>query len=159
MYADAYDGLYEDKDYVAECHLIEQIFESYGDGRVQDVLDLGCGSGNHAIPLAQRGYKVVGVDSSPDMLTQARRKAGEIVDDIQIELQEGDLRYLDLDQRFDATLMMFTVLGYQTENRDVVSALKSARHHLHSGGLLIIPEGEGNLHSRRKDFTSGLWGT
>jgi SAM-dependent methyltransferase len=137
MYADAYDGLYEDKDYVAECHLIEQIFESYGDGRVQDVLDLGCGSGNHAIPLAQRGYKVVGVDSSPDMLTQARRKAGEIVDDIQIELQEGDLRYLDLDQRFDATLMMFTVLGYQTENRDVVSALKSARHHLHSGGLLI----------------------
>ena len=137
MYADAYDGLYEDKDYVAECDLIERIFKIYGEQQVQSVLDLGCGCGNHAIPLAQRGYKVVGVDNSPDMLTHAQRKVAKLVEDSSIEFKEGDLRHLDLDQRFDATLMMFAVLGYQTENSDVLSALKSARHHLHPGGLLI----------------------
>ena len=137
MYADVYDGLYGDKDYLAECDLIEHIFSEYGEGEVQNVLDLGCGSGSHAIPLAQRGYRVVGIDSSPDMLKHARRKAAELADDIEVEFQEGDIRHLELDQRFDATVMMFAVLGYQPENGDVLSTLHSARQHLHSGGLLI----------------------
>ena len=136
-YANVYDSLYQDKDYVTECDLIEQVFEIYGEGNVQNVLDLGCGSGNHAIPLSQRGYRVVGVDSAPDMLKHARRKKTELADHITVEFREGDLRSLELGQRFDATLMMFAVLGYQPENGDVLAALQSARNHLHPKGLLI----------------------
>jgi SAM-dependent methyltransferase len=136
-YANVYDSLYQDKDYVTECDLIEQVFEIYGEGNVQNVLDLGCGSGNHAIPLGQRGYRVVGVDSSPAMLKQARRKKTELADHITVEFRQGDLRSLELGQRFDATLMMFAVLGYQAENGEVLSALQSARNHLHPKGILI----------------------
>ena len=76
VYADAYDLFYRDKDYAAESDLIECIFQTYGDGAIRSILDLvGCGTGNHAIPLAQRGYEVVGIDRSENMLDQARREA------------------------------------------------------------------------------------
>ena len=71
-YAAAYDDLYQDKDYVAECDLIERVFETYGQGPTRRVLDLGCGTGGHAVILAKRGYDVVGVDRSPEMLERAR---------------------------------------------------------------------------------------
>src|SRR5207248_11417549 len=65
QYAEAYDTLYRDKDYSAECDAIEHVFRLYGIGPVRRVLDLGCGTGGHAVPLAERGYEVVGVDRSP----------------------------------------------------------------------------------------------
>ena len=52
VYADAYDLLYQDKDYDAECDLIESLFKNYGESGIKSVLDLGCGTGNHAVPLA-----------------------------------------------------------------------------------------------------------
>ena len=55
-YADAYDALYADKDYDAECDLLERIFRRVG-RPVRTVLDLGCGTGAHAVRLAQRGYE------------------------------------------------------------------------------------------------------
>jgi ubiquinone/menaquinone biosynthesis C-methylase UbiE len=53
IYSDAYDLIYRDKDYNAECDLIERIFQTYSNS-TRSVLDLGCGTGNHAFPLAQR---------------------------------------------------------------------------------------------------------
>ena len=75
-YADAYDILYKDKDYVEECGLIDRFLKTYGNRPVRNVLDLGCGTGNHALPLAQLGYEIVGVDRSKGMLESARKKAG-----------------------------------------------------------------------------------
>ena len=74
-YADQYDLLYSDKDYEAECDLLEEVFRRYGTGPVQTILDLGCGTGSHALLLARRGYQVTGVDRSQEMLAQARQKA------------------------------------------------------------------------------------
>src|SRR5512147_2068353 len=42
-----------------------------------DVLDVGCGFGRHAVPLAAEGYRVVGVDRSAALLSEGRRRAGE----------------------------------------------------------------------------------
>lgn len=137
-YVDAYDLLYHDKDYAAECDLIESIFRTYGDGPIRSVLDLGCGTGNHAIPLAQRGYEVVGVDRSESMLAQARRKLADSSINGGIVVQQGDIRVIELQRCFDAALMMFAVLGYQLENADVLFALGTARRHLRSGGLLLF---------------------
>jgi SAM-dependent methyltransferase len=130
-YAEAYDELYEDKDYLAECDLIERVIELYGDGAGRRILDLGCGTGGHAVPLAQRGYEVVGVDRSPDMLRRAaeRSTAGRF--------ELGDLTSLDLGETFDVVLMMFAVLGYQVGNTATQAALATARRHLRSGGLFF----------------------
>ncbi|MEM3484223.1 MAG: class I SAM-dependent methyltransferase [Candidatus Methanomethyliaceae archaeon] len=138
VYADAYDLLYYDKDYAAECDLIKRIFHDFGQGAIRCVLDLGCGTGNHAIPLAQRGYEVVGVDRSESMLAHARRKAANLQGNNKVIFHRGDIRNVDLKREFDAVLMMFAVLGYQHENADVLSALRTARRHLRPDGLLVF---------------------
>jgi SAM-dependent methyltransferase len=136
-YADAYDAIYRSKDYEGEVDLIERILVRHGLDGPRRLLDLGCGTGNHALPLAQRGHTIVGIDRSSAMLTQARAKAsaahaGSVV------FHEGDIRELDLGQRFDAVLMMFTVLGYQLEDADVTAALAAVRRHLDPGGLFVF---------------------
>ena len=136
-YARTYDPLYQDKDYTGECDLIERTIQSYGSGTPATVLDLGCGTGNHTIELARRGYEVVGVDRSTWMVAEAQRKAA-LEPHVRVTVRQGDLRGLDLQRRFDVVLMMFAVLGYQLEDADVLAALGTARRHLPSGGLLLF---------------------
>jgi SAM-dependent methyltransferase len=130
-YAAAYDDLYQDKDYLAECDLIERVFSVYGQGPVRQVLDLGCGTGGHAVLLAERGYGVVGVDRSADMLERARARTSRA------RFELGEIGNVDLGETFDAALMMFAVLGYQVGNADVRAALATARRHLRPNGLFL----------------------
>ena len=131
QYASLYDALYSDKDYEAECDLIEEVVRRYGGGKFTSVLDLGCGTGGHSLPLSQRGYAVTGVDLSEPMLVKARLKADEV------EFVRGDVRELDLGRRYDVVLMMFAVLGYQTSDEDLERALGTVARHLERGGLFI----------------------
>jgi len=137
-YSGLYDALYSDKDYAAECDIIERILKEYGQGRAGTLLDLGCGTGNHAFPLAKRGYRVTGVDRSEEMLNQLKKKLAYLPDHNRVSLHHDDIRSIDLPGQFDAAMMMFAVLGYQYENNDVLSTLKATRHHLHPSGLLIF---------------------
>ena len=137
-YAEIYDRVYQDKDYILECDVIEQLFKAHGKGSMREVLDLGCGTGNHAIPLARRGYNVVGVDRSEAMLLHAERKAAEAGIKENLAFHRSDVRSLELGRQFDAALMMFAVLGYQLTNADVLAALRAARRHVRIDGLLIF---------------------
>ena len=149
VYADSYDLFYQDKDYAEETRQLESIFKTYN-ATVHSILDLGCGTGNHAFPLAQRGYEVVGVDRSADMLAHARRKSVDAETNGRLVFQQGDVRTVDLKQSFDAVLMMFAVLGYQLDNTDVLSALRTARRHLRSDGIFVFDVwyGPAVLHER-----------
>jgi len=139
VYAEEYDLFYRDKDYEAECDMIENIFHRHVDGQVSTILDLGCGTGNHAIPLARRGYQVTGVDRSSEMVKHAKIKLQSQISPPQQQTQflEGDVRSLKLNQQFDIVLMMFAVLGYQITNEDVLAALRTVRRHLRPGGLFL----------------------
>ena len=130
-YAAAYDALYQDKDYAAEVALVEHVFRRYATGQVRQVLDLGCGTGGHAAPLAERGYDVLGVDRSPDMLRYAVGRGSSA------RFTRGDIADLHLGETFDAALLMFAVLGYQVGNAEVQAALSVARRHLRPCGLLF----------------------
>ncbi|MDQ3810094.1 MAG: class I SAM-dependent methyltransferase [Chloroflexota bacterium] len=143
-YAAAYDHIYRDKDYPAECDAVEQTFGLYGLGPVRRVLDLGCGTGGHALVLATRGYDVLGVDRSPSMLERARER------ETTARFELGDIVGLDLGETFDAVLMMFAVLGYHTANVDVQAALATVRRHLRPGGLFLcdVWYGPAVLHER-----------
>jgi SAM-dependent methyltransferase len=138
-YAGRYDFLYQDKEYERECDLLAEVFRRFGKTPVKTVLDLGCGTGNHALPLARRGFTVTGVDRAPGMLEQAEKKssASGLGDQAPV-FKQGDLRELDLHQQFDAALMMFAVLGYQLTNENVASALATVRRHLKPGGLFVF---------------------
>ena len=136
-YAPQYDRLYADKDYTAECDLIEEVLQRCGQPPLESILDLGCGTGGHAFPLAARGYQVTGVDLSPAMLREAERKLAGLSSDSVPEFVLGDIRELELHQEFDAALMMFAVLGYQASEADLQLALQSVRRHLRPGGLFV----------------------
>ncbi len=131
LYGSCYDTFYATKDYEAECDLLEAAFERFGDGPIESVLDLGCGTGGHALPLSRRGYRVTGVDRAAEMLATARRKVASDGP----EFVEGDLQSLDLGRSFDACLMMFAVLGYQAEEGAALAGLRTAGRHLRPGGL------------------------
>jgi len=153
LYAGNYDSMYAAKDYLAECDVIERAFARFADGRVHTIADFGCGTGSHAIPLARRGYAVVGVDRSDAMLAEARAKAdGAAREDGMgtLAFRQGDLRDVNLESTFDAVLMMFAVLGYQHTNQDVTRTLTNIRRHLRPGGLLVcdIWYGPAVLHDR-----------
>jgi SAM-dependent methyltransferase len=138
-YAGAYDSLYGEKDYAGECDMIEALFGLCGAGPKRRLLDLGCGTGNHAIPLARRGHAVTGVDLSEAMLAQARQKAAAAGVCENTIFRHGDVRTVALEESdFDAAIMMFAVLGYQQTDDDVRAALKTARAHLVAGAPFVF---------------------
>jgi ubiquinone/menaquinone biosynthesis C-methylase UbiE len=100
-----------------------------------DVLDVACGFGRHAVPLAAAGYKVVGVDRSQTLLAEARRRAG---DGRWPELVQADYRELPFaDESFDAAINLFTSLGYLGDEEDTRALAEIARV-LRPDGRLVI---------------------
>lgn len=135
-YANYYDVLYREKDYEKECDFLEQIWDELSSKSISRILDMGCGTGGHALPLAQRGYDVVGVDRSEQMLDIAKTKATQA--NLSVKLQQGDIRNLELGQTFDTVISMFAVMSYQTTNGALAAAFRTAKRHLEPGGLFVF---------------------
>lgn len=134
-YSSAYDLLYQEKGYDRECDFLEEIFAQTGNP-VRTILDLGCGTGGHALVLARRGYSVTGVDRSHRMVSIAREKARR--ENLSIEFVESDIRDLALDRSFDAVIAMFAVMSYQTRNEDVEAFCAAASGHLREEGVFAF---------------------
>jgi SAM-dependent methyltransferase len=138
-YAKYYDLLYNEKDYETEIFFLEKIFSAYAKRPVRDILDLGCGTGGHSILLAQRGYQVVGIDQSEEMLSEAEIKTKGLTSPlIAPKFQKGDIRNFRTDQKFDAVISMFAVMSYMISNNDLLDAVKTAKNHLKPGGLFYF---------------------
>ncbi|PWR70691.1 class I SAM-dependent DNA methyltransferase [Methanospirillum lacunae] len=150
-YADTYDLLYQDKDYDAECNLLEEIIKEHANQAVLSILDLGCGTGNHTLRLAKRGYQVCGVDRSEEMLEIARKKAQE--KELSCKFYQSDIRDFRTSEKFDVVIMMFAVLGYHLKNEDIQHALQTVQEHLKPGGLFIcdVWYGPSVLHEKPSD--------
>ncbi len=137
-YAEAYDTLYAEKDYPGEVDKALRLIEAHG-RRPARVLDLGCGTGGHAIELAGRGIDVVGLDRSTEMLDIARAKAAAAGASERLTFHQADLTApWPIDERFDAAIMMFAVLGYLTTNDGLVAALSHVADALEPGGVLVF---------------------
>lgn len=137
LYSDEYDTLYSEKDYRAECDLLDQAITRYASGAGGNLLDVGCGTGGHAIEMARRGYRVTGVDFSKHMLDRAKQKAMLLPKEQRPIWLCEDARQFNVDERFDVAIMMFAVIGYLTDNSDVLEALRNIRRHLRTGAKFI----------------------
>jgi SAM-dependent methyltransferase len=133
-YARYYDLLYKDKDYAAEAEYVAGLIRKFHPS-ARSILELGSGTGIHAIHLAKRGYDVTGIDLSYDMINIARSNVEASPHPIFLE---GDIRKIRLSKSFDAVIALFHVISYQTTNEDVTAAFKTARQHLNPGGIFIF---------------------
>jgi ubiquinone/menaquinone biosynthesis C-methylase UbiE len=124
-----YDLIYNDKDYEKEVTFIEDIFKNTR--KPKKILEIGCGTGNYTKILLERGYEITGVDISENMLKTAKEKCNS-------KFIKGDIRDTSINDRFDACIAMFAVMGYITENSDIVKALNNIRKHLKKNGIFIF---------------------
>jgi SAM-dependent methyltransferase len=138
-YARYYDLLYQDKDYVSEAEFIHKLIQTNAPD-ANTILELGCGTGNHAMLLAKAGYQVHGVDLSTEMLGCASDRTDQLSPELAARLQfsQGDLRQLRLDRQFDVVVSLFHVISYQTTNEDLLAAFETAKTHLKPGGVFIF---------------------
>lgn len=98
----------------------------------RDVLEFGCGWGRIAGALAADGKRVTGIDLAEDLLRRARASYP------QVEFVQGDMRAVDLGQRFDRVLIPYNGLYCLLDEDDVIATFRRARAHLRDDGLLVF---------------------
>lgn len=135
-YAAYYDLLYRDKDYAGEAAYVRDLIQQYRPG-AREVLELGCGTGGHAVCFAGHGYRLTGVDRSEAMVLRARARA-EGIATAPLVFAVGDLRDFRAGGDFDVVLALFHVMSYQTGNDDLQAAMATAAAHLRPGGIFIF---------------------
>jgi ubiquinone/menaquinone biosynthesis C-methylase UbiE len=97
------------------------------------VLELGCGTGRIALPLARAGATVVGIDRSDAMLQHARRRIRRSRLQ-QLHVVRGDIRFLPFSARFPLVMAPYGILQSLLRERDLKATLAAVRHVLEPGG-------------------------
>jgi len=101
------------------------------------ILDVGCGYGRLAIPLAERGYDVTGLDISPNLLRAARREAGRRR--VAVRFDAGSMTAVPYpDAGFEVVLSLWSAFYELLENAEQVAALHEMHQVLMPGGIGVI---------------------
>lgn len=114
--------------------LLEQLCARCG----SPILELGCGTGRALLPLARRGYRLTGVDSSASMLALARRRVLAAGLEKHVTLVEQDMRALSMQERFGMAYCVLNSFLHLLTPDDQLSTLRGVLRCLKPGGLLVL---------------------
>lgn len=131
-----YDRLGEHIDYEKYAKTAIMLNEKYGEGKSGLTLDLACGTGSVATCLAKAGCEVIAVDSSSEMLFEAREKASEEGLDILYLCQ--DMRELDLYGTIDLVVSAVDSMNYLTTTKDLEKTFSLVHNFLEPGGIFFF---------------------
>lgn len=101
-------------------------------------LELAVGTGRIAVPLAERGVRVEGIDLSPDMVAELRKKTDAI------PVAIGDYATTRVDGRFSLVYIVFNSISNQTTQEGQVATFANAAAHLEPGGCFVVEVGTKN---------------
>jgi len=135
--AASYDELMRDADYARRADFVEKLFLRAAKRNVRTVLDLACGTGTMTCLLTERGYELISVDGSEDMLMEAREKAQGIRGVEPLFLHQSMPR-LDLNDTVDAAICCLDSLNYLTNPKDVRRTFERLRLFVSPGGALVF---------------------
>jgi SAM-dependent methyltransferase len=127
------------------------------------VVELAVGTGRIAIPIAQAGIDVIGVDSSPEMLAVARAGAEEAGVSRRLDLRVGDLRKPPVTERVPLAICPFRSLLHMETEAEKLAALGAARALLERDGRFVFdvfaPSREDieETHDRWLEREPGIW--
>ena len=142
--AASYDELMRDADYARRADFVEKLFRRAAKRDVHTVLDLACGTGTMTCLLTERGYELISVDGSEDMLMEAREKAQGISGVEPLFLHQSMPR-LDLNDTVDAAICCMDSINYLTDPKDVRRTFERLRLFVSPGGALVF-----DVHARGK---------
>lgn len=125
--AEVYDRFFSDVDEAA----IDLLEELAGGG---PVLELGVGTGRIALPLHERGVKVVGIDASPAMLARLREKPGGD----EIEVYEGSFVDLPVEGAFSLIFVAFNTLFALLTQDEQLRCIRNVASHLADDGVFLV---------------------
>ncbi len=116
------------------------------------ILDIGCGTGRHAIELAKRGHSVTAIDLSESQLERARMKAAAA--NVHVQFVKADARALDCTDEFDAVVLLDAAFGEMETDEMDFEILKNASRACKRRGVFILVTTNGlyPLYHSVKDF-------
>jgi len=134
MEAKLYDKTWGRYDYDTDVRFLNDLFQEHG---CKGIIDIGCGTGNHAVRLSKLGYEVTGVDISQTMLKIAKEKDKEA----KIRFIQGDMRKLEKaipkGEKFDAAVCLGQVLSNLITDKDVQAFLNGLHKIIKKNGLFV----------------------
>jgi ubiquinone/menaquinone biosynthesis C-methylase UbiE len=133
--ARVYDRLNEDVDYEKWADYVTRLFNKYG-CKPDLVLELACGTGSFAIIMSKKGYEMICVDISEEMLTEAGQKAEAAGQNI-LFLQQ-DMTSFELYGTVGAIVCLLDSVNHLQDMEDVKKMLRLCYNYLDPGGLLIF---------------------
>ena len=140
--AEVYDKLNAEIDYVAWASFIEACFDRFLCKRPELVLDLACGTGRMTAELAGRGYDMIGVDGSEEMLAVAYDNCLSAGQDDDLSARPmyllQDMRRFELYGTVGATVCCLDSLNYLIEDEDLEACLRCVHNYLDPDGLFLF---------------------
>ena len=131
-----YDRLMQDIPYQGWVSYLGRMFGKHGINPGY-ILDIGCGTGNVTIPLAETGFQITGLDMSLEMLSLAEQKAR--AKGLSIEWLQQDIRKMEIgSSRFDLVISMTDSLNYMSGDRELGEVFRRVKQCLKPGGWLIF---------------------
>lgn len=136
-YAEIYDAIYSNKDYVSESTYVSDLVEGLSD---KTLLDIGCGTGRYSEIFAQTAKSVTGIDFSGEMIDIANSRKQKLPQSLQnkLQYQVGDACTFTSSTTFDVVCSMFHVVNYQTSNANLEAFFSTAYNALKPGGQLVF---------------------
>lgn len=135
VFAEVYDSLTEDVEYVRRADYITSLLRKYGSDP-EIILDLGCGTGTVTSLMAKKGYSMIGVDMSPEMLAVAAEKAEK--DGLDILYLNQPMEDFELYGSVGAVICLLDSLNYITEEKELEQTFRLVHNYLDPGGLFIF---------------------
>lgn len=135
VFSEFYDALTANVSYDTVSQVLSSLLTRYGKSRGL-LLDLACGTGSVSVRLAEKGYEVIGVDLSPEMLSEAQNKAYSAGQNILFLCQ--DMTKLDLYGTVDAAVCTLDGLCHLPNEESVFAALQKVSLFMNPGGVFLF---------------------
>jgi SAM-dependent methyltransferase len=136
LYHQYYDRIYFNKDYISQVDTVLDIFAHIKKGRPKRILDVGCGTGNHAMLFANQGIKVTGIDTDCGSIEVAKNKIDQFAIN-QPKFFCGDIKNLK-ESGFDLVVSLFYVVTYIDRLDDLSGFFRAIHNHLKPDGLFVF---------------------
>ena len=134
-FAYLYDELTQNVEYEKRCDYILSFFEKNGI-KSGTVLDLACGTGSMSIPFMKKGYNIIGLDYSEEMLEIASNRLSEVGNNF--SLLKAKMQEFELSEKADACICCLDSINHLNNIDDVQTTFKNVYDSLNDNGLFVF---------------------